>query len=462
MYVRDLTLENFRSFEHARIELNVPGRELGEGRFPNVTLLLGDNGAGKTSVLRAIALAALSPVITSGSGYVPYSLVRRVSGREPAVARVQATLELHEQDSLFSPGSGPGRELSPDGGGLIARDAGRSYNHDPKPHLKKVGVEIEPTRGFVDRFRTNGVPDWAEPMWDEHSPAFLVVGYGAARRVDSPNANLESIRQKTRALRYDRVAGLFEEAVTLVPLSSWLPHLLRADRTRHFEVVDLINKLLVPHASVLPEAEKGEHLFLINGSELPFAALSDGYRAYIGWIADLLYHICMGAPPRTRLTEQLGIVLIDEIDLHLHPEWQRTVIPTIARTLPNLQFVLTSHSPLVVGSLWQENVFVLDSTEHERISHTTIEPSPREVFGLSADQILTSGHFGLHSTRNEQTVARLAEQAKSAQAGDPEAAISLLRIMALGGAESDEPRPVAPATKKAAKKTKKKTAKGSK
>lgn len=406
MYVRELEVEGVRSFDRARIELNVPGRPVADGHFANVNLLLGDNGAGKTSVLRAIALAALAPVITSGSGYVPYSLVRRVKSREPRRASIRAVVELHEQDHA----------------------AGR---------VEKVAVELEPTRGFVDRFVSSETPNsWSEPMWDDGSPAFLVLGYGANRRADS-QAHLESVRQKSRMLRYDRVAGLFEEAITLVPLAAWLPRFRQENPGRHTQVIDLMNELLTPHAQLLPEPAGGEYLFLLNGSELPFTALSDGYRGYIGWIADLLYHVCMGAPSGAMLRENQGIVLIDEVDLHLHPEWQRTVIPTLARTLPSIQFVLTSHSPLLVGSLWQENVFVLDTVEAQGVRSTTINRSPQEVFGLSADQILTSGHFGLRSTRNDRIVAQLVADAHSAQEGDPEAAIRMLRTMALGGAEAD-------------------------
>lgn len=419
MYVRELDLEGLRSFDCARIELNVPGRRVAEGRFANVNLLLGDNGAGKTSVLRAIALAALAPVITSGSGYVPYSLVRRVKSRGPKRASIRAIVELHEQD---------------DAAGLV----------------DEVAVELEPTKGFVDRFVPSDRPQWSEPMWEEHSPAFLVLGYGANRRADS-QAHHESVRQKSRMLRYDRVAGLFEESVTLVPLTAWLPRFRRENPGRHRQVVDLMNELLAPHAELLPEPSNDEYLFLLNGSELPFAALSDGYRGYIGWIADLLYHVCMGAPSGATLRKNQGIVLIDEVDLHLHPEWQRTVIPTLACTLPNLQFVLTSHSPLLVGSVWQENVFVLDTQEAEGVRSTTISRSPQEVFGLSADQILTSGHFGLRSTRNDRILAQLVADAQSAQDGDPEAAIRMLRTMALGGAETTAAQPDARAKRSSIK-----------
>lgn len=429
MYIESLTIENFRTFERAEVRFNLPaGKPPADSSLPNVSLLLGDNGAGKTSVLRAIALAALGPILTSGSaGYVPYSLVRRAGSQSPGLARISAKLLLHKQDG-----------------------------HTGKETLETI---IEPTRGWVDRFKAQPVlPGWTEALWEEKSAAFLMVGYGASRRVD-PNAGFsEELRSKSRALRYSRVAGLFEEAVTMIPLSSWLPRFKSQNPGRHKQVISLLNQLLAPHAELLPKPVSNEYLFHIGGADLPFQALSDGYRAYVGWIADLLYHVCMGAPSGRKLTENQGIVLVDEVDLHLHPEWQQQVIPTLARCLPNLQFVLTSHSPLVVGSLRGANVFVLEAEVSNGIRRTLLRPSNEEVYGLSSDQILTSGHFGLKSARDPEFTLHLQAQARAAGRGDADAALHFMRLMALGNAaegESEPPKPVrrSGTAKKAGKKT---------
>jgi predicted ATP-binding protein involved in virulence len=106
--------------------------------------------------------------------------------------------------------------------------------------------------------------------------------------------------------------------------------------------------------------EGDEYLFEHRNVPVLLGALSAGYRTYIGCVSDLLYHLSHEAPTGISLREVRGVVLVDEIDLHLHPVWQREVVPSVARTLPNLQFVFTTHSPIVAGTLNAKNIFVLE------------------------------------------------------------------------------------------------------
>jgi hypothetical protein len=419
MYVQNIELENLRAFKKASIEFLYPGREKGAPfsnipswppRLPNVNLLLGMNGSGKSTILDAIALAVLSPLISS-SGYRPYALIRRDAKKMVYEASISADLVLHDQDA--SPALKEG-----------------DYNHKVKSSVRRRG-DVELIKGFDEDSQI-----WSG-MFNDKSPAFLLVGYGAKRRVEASSGIDISVRRRERQLRYERVASLFEEHFALLPLNAWLPDWRSLNPGRHKQVVNLINRLLPPDIKFTGELEVGEYLFDLRHTKVPFGALSDGYQAYIGWIGDLLHHVCMGCPPGKRLVDNKGVVLVDEIDLHIHPEWQRTIIPTLARTLPNLQFIFTTHSPLVVGTLESANIYYV----HVKSSGNPVIQRPEEeVYGLSADQILRSQVFGLESTRDPEFKKELDELSAKAVLGDEKAAVRFMHQVARGsGGYVDDP-----------------------
>lgn len=412
LYVTSLTIQNLRCFQEAKLKLQHAERE-GAGAAPerrNINLLLGNNGAGKTSVLRALALATLAPVIEKSSGYVPYRLIRRASPGDLSVKSAEITAEviLHSQDVNASQSKTP----------LTEKMSMRVERQGDVEHLV-AGKRLTPSPG-----KTNL---WSN-MFDDKSPAFLVVGYGATRRVDDSVSFNINEQTKLRQLRYLRVAGLFESHLALIPLKSWLPKMKTENPGRHKQVVNLIDRLLPDESSFSGNFINDEYYFELAGTEIPFGALSDGYRAYIGWIGDLLYHVCMGAPKGAKLVENRGLVLVDEIDLHLHPAWQRTVIENISESLPNLQFVFSTHSPIVAGSLHKENIYVLDT---DASGASTVEQYRERIYGLNAEQVLLSSYFKLKTTRAEGYVENeLRPLSQKAMQGDAVAAEAFIDKLA--------------------------------
>jgi hypothetical protein len=268
------------------------------------------------------------------------------------------------------------------------------------------------------------------PIYSRETWAFFFVGYGATRRVERKEQVDFGARKANSFVRAQRVQSLFEEAYSLLPLTNWLPQLRHTNPGRHKQVVNLISKLMGKgHYNFTGEMEDGEYVFDRGGLKIPFPALSDGYRAFLGWIGDLLYHVCATAPNGKMLWENKGIVMVDEIDLHLHPKWQMTVLRTLAKELPNIQFIVTSHSPLLVGSLEWMNIIVMRSAPKQSSKAERIE---RAVHGLDADQVLLTDFFGMDSTRTPGKKRTLKELSLKARAGDTEAAKQLLEQMSKG------------------------------
>jgi predicted ATP-binding protein involved in virulence len=196
-------------------------------------------------------------------------------------------------------------------------------------------------------------------------------------------------------------------------------------------VVDLINGALGQGHFVFEGSRSNEDfVFSRGGLEIPFRSLSDGYRAFLGWVTDLLFHLDFACGrSELQLNEVSGIVLVDEIDLHLHPTWQMDVVGHLSKTFPRLQFILTSHSPLVAGSVEWMNINRLRLDSQHR---TGVDSFQQPIHGLDVDQILVSELFGMKSTRAQAKRDRLHELRILARKGDDQAAKQLISEMARG------------------------------
>jgi hypothetical protein len=436
MYVQTINLENLRCFKAGTVSLRTPTESASDPALvPNVTLILGDNGSGKTTLLRAVGLAVLGPLLPS-SGFVPQNLIRRERPRRATKSAAKAPAE--------APRAYAGAEVT-----LHWQDLGERKPSNTEKAVQ-VGAQIT-RRGDVETVSA-AADHFAEldGLYQDDSPAFLLVGYGASRRVESAR-NYES--PSARGLfRYDRVAGLFSDSVPLRPLGTWLPELMKGNPGRFKQVVTLLDKLLPEECRFTGEQNAGEYVFELNGIPLPFAALSDGYRAYIAWLADLLRHVVHNCPDGVKLTENRGVILVDEIDLHLHPSWQRVILPTLSKVLPKMQFIVTSHSPIVAGTLEAWNI-VRVTMGDDGVSK--MERPLIDVHGLNSEQILMSGYFDLPSTRAEDAEQDINALARRVKAGDKSASVTLLRRLA-GTLAPEEVRAVrtggAPADRRPAKK----------
>jgi predicted ATP-dependent endonuclease of OLD family len=109
--------------------------------------------------------------------------------------------------------------------------------------------------------------------------------------------------------------------------------------------------------------------------------MSHGYQSTIAWIADLVGQVWSEAGEPVPLDEIEGIVLIDEIDLHLHPTWQRGLIRSLRRALPRVQFIATTHSPMVLPGLEPHEIFILQQERDGSVKWDQSTQQPRLLTG---------------------------------------------------------------------------------
>src|SRR5262249_50351994 len=128
--------------------------------------------------------------------------------------------------------------------------------------------------------------------------------------------------------------------------------------------------------------------------------LSLGYRTSMAWMIDFASRMFDRYPESDNPLAEPAVVLIDEIDLHLHPKWQRELLYYLSNLFPNTQFIVTTHSPLIVQSAAARDANIVVCRREG--DHVVIDQSIEAVRGWRADQILTSDLFDLPSTRDTE------------------------------------------------------------
>ncbi len=412
MYIDELHIENFRCFAKQTVRFMHPDSPRAEGvRFPNVNVVLGANGVGKTTLLRAAALATLNPMMGQ-SGFRPYTLIRRIQKGEEKYYK-----PIRERKTLFNSSLMLHKEVSFDGATYI--DNLKSKFAIREGHQEEFISPIDVTPSL---YIFNNQVDSSYIM----QYAFFAVSYGAMRRVERlPSYELED-QNKQYSYRYSRMANLFDSRVVLTPLVTWLPQLPKREKK---QILEIFSSLMPAKLEFSDSIDGREFNFYHNKILVPFDALADGHRSYIGWISDLLYHLHRANPKN--ILDVHGVVLVDEVDLLAHPTWQRTLVPTLSKTFPKLQFILTTHSPIVAASVEMANLFILEPARNGTAKLTRPDA---EVYGLNAQQVLHEV-FGMDSTRAEGFDKYLRSLMKKSRTGDRVAARALTQGLAFGAGE---------------------------
>lgn len=328
------------------------------------TVILGENGVGKTTLLQCAW--AMAPYVAEVRPGAPVgSLPRDYPSRSLPLRRAAtSTMSIRAEVVLGEP--------------LTSAKVGTPASSF---------IESDTPRTWI----VGQYPKWAN---------VVCCGYGALRR--SAETSVEASNPDHSG------ASLFSDDATLMSGSEWF---LRADyaaraatdaraKTRRDKIraalIDLLPDVSEIRVAGLDEEPPRPGVDVqTHYGWVPMRALSLGYRSMIAWVADLASRMFVAYPDSADPLTEPAIALVDEIDLHLHPRWQREITAHLDRLFPNVQFIVTAHSPLVVQGSGVTNVAVLRRAD----DHVEILNDPEEVRGWRVDQILTSDLFGLRSAR---------------------------------------------------------------
>ncbi|MFE6507649.1 AAA family ATPase [Nocardioides sp. NPDC057767] len=217
----------------------------------------------------------------------------------------------------------------------------------------------------------------------EGSFTMPVAGYGATRLPGQT-------RSRDPRPWAANIENLFDPFVALANTSHWVPEL---DDETFNNVGSALRDLLQLEDNQYVSRDRGGQIVIVDGRRrFEISQLSSGYQAVTALGLDMM-RVFIQHWGHPRYAE--GIVLIDEIEAHLHPRWQMQVVQTIRETFPRAQFVVTTHSPLCLRGLSTDEIRVLRGYEHDEIRVDSEVPA---MAGMSIDQMLTSETFGLRQT----------------------------------------------------------------
>jgi len=424
MKIERLVLKNFRGIREMDLEFN-----------EKLTVLIGPNGAGKSSILHAIAFP-LSDIFKQP----PYWERKKTSGvRNSDILTGESSAEV--QVFLRS----PGKPDHPDFDLALSRDESQGVDEAATSTLKKSTLVKQMEEDLRRDRKSSGSLLAVRYLPERH------IGRGHARPVGrdvlAPSfaygSALDCGRGHRRFFSWFRKVQNSDLMSLEVPWNEALQMLKRGERppgtdSHLFAVRTAIADFIDGRALHFEE-----NAFYIDkgGQTLSINQLSDGERVLLGLVGDLTHRLSIAYPHLTGSGELLqkaeAVVMIDEMELHLHPKWQRMAVPRLLKTFPNVQFIITTHSPQVLGEIHSKNIMLLEDTP-QGIQHSRFS---REVYGMTSGHILEA----LMGTpeRTEKVEDAIGEAYAAIERNDLKRAKKLLAKLTEDSKDSPELEPIA-------------------
>lgn len=358
LHITNISLENIRLFE--KLDIAFPSPTPNKGQW---IILLGNNGNGKSTLLRAITLAIQDEQLSN------------------------ALLELQEAPFI--------RFKCESGSLSIKALFGEYAPETSKNILVNKKQESIHKRGY-------------SKLEFEQFPVFA---YGCRRG--------SALGGSDRDLDFKPISSvltLFDEGSSLLHAETWLKQ-LKLESIESEEGASRFDTITQTLSALLPGVEKLNVLssgVWISGAEfglepVPLSALSDGYLTTTGWLLDMFARWLQYAEECNIFVEKdfnlkmNGLVILDELDLHLHPRWQTHVISDLKQLFPMMSFITTTHNPLTLlgAEAGEIHIITKDSSGKITIKQRDLPPGKR------TEQVLTGEWFGLLSTLDKDTLSKL-------------------------------------------------------
>jgi energy-coupling factor transporter ATP-binding protein EcfA2 len=386
MYFASLEIENIKCFE---------GRQFldlcdSNGNISPWTLILGNNGIGKTTLLKCLAWM------------VPVEVPARTDAGPNAGILIKPSMDDHEDETEFDRLIRVGNDVNANIKVNLTNGVGL---REPvsQQEMVSIGMEFERVKGKL----TLVEPAIASLAAFNTTSLFA---YGANRHMGKRNYDQSDLKNPVFNLFSD-FGDLYDARQVLATLDyASLKEKGEGKATDLFKKVKEILADLLPdledldaihiNSPVNPDGILGEPAVGVETpyGEVPLSELSLGYKTMLAWTLDLAIRMAWNYQDSDRPLEQPAVVLMDEIDLHLHPKWQRIVRVYLLRHFPRTQFICTAHSPFMAQASEDENLCVLDRVGHE----VRIENNPSVVKGWRIGQVVTSDLFDIEGERSKE------------------------------------------------------------
>jgi predicted ATP-binding protein involved in virulence len=361
MIIKSASFKNFKCFE-----------EISFDSFdPHFNLIIGENGSGKSSALEALSNSTCAGFLNEGYTNKVRETIFNKSNKsivEMYPIELDLNYEINDSEKKLNIQHHAKREIN--NSNLVDFNSNnnflRTIQHDSEIKITLPVIRVYPTYRF--RIIPNIRNDLANnfKLAGNRANAYLGAGsYDASNYTDwIINQWLKRQLAKNNSKKFNNHFDILNKAIT--------------------ETIENSKGFIFENETL---DEKGMLTFDFGhfGGEVQLDKMSDGQRSYINLFADLVHKICELNPQLDEniLKETPGIVFIDELDLHLHPKWQRHIVGALKKTFPKIQFFATTHSPQIIGECKAEEIIILDSNVKEGWYR------PPASFGMSSSDILT-------------------------------------------------------------------------